>query len=586
MVIEDIKVPDIGDFENVDVIEVLVSAGDRVGQEDPLITLESDKATMDVPSPMNGIVKEVKVKVGDKVSQGSVILSLETQDAGQQSAQSEASQKTQTPPATRQQAASQKQPQKSASQKSGDIHAEVLVLGAGPGGYSAAFRAADLGKQVVLVERYPRLGGVCLNVGCIPSKALLHVANVIEESQAMQAWGVDFGGKPEINTTKLVGWKNSVVERLTSGLETMAQKRQVQVVHGRGKFKSPAELGVSTAQGDISITFDNAIVAAGSQARKLAQLPSDDVRILDSTSALELPDINGEVLVIGGGIIALEMATVYHALGAKITLAVHSGALLSGLDKELVAPLRKRIDKRYENIYFNTEVQKVDPGDDGLTVYFKGLNAPEPKRFDYILVAVGRRPNSDVIGADNAGIFVDKKGFITVDKQMRSNVANIFAIGDITGDPLLAHKASHQGKIAAEVTAGLRSAFDARVIPSVAYTDPEIAWAGITEPEARAQGLDYGKAVFPWNANGRSLSLGRDEGLTKMIFDNASRRIIGMGVTGPNAGELIAEAALAIEMGADAQDIALTIHPHPTLTESVMMAAEMFEGTITDLYVP
>jgi len=423
-------------------------------------------------------------------------------------------------------------------------------------------------------------------VGCIPSKALLHVANVIEESQAMKDRGVDFGGKPGIDKDRLVTWKNGVVERLTTGLATLAENRQVTIIQGRGKFKSPSELGVSTSQGEITVTFDNAIVAAGSQARKLPQLPNDDPRILDSTSALELPDTKGEVLVIGGGIIALEMATIYHALGAEITVAVHSGSLLSGLDKELVAPLRKRITKKYRNVYFNTEVQKVEVGDIGLLVYFEGQNAPQPKRFDYILVAAGRRPNSDVIGADNAGINVDKNNFITVDKQMRSNVANIFAIGDIVGAPLLAHKASHQGKVAAEVAAGMNSAFDVRVIPAVAYTDPEIAWVGLTEPEALAQNLNFEKAVFPWYASGRSLSLGRDDGLTKMLYYKDNRRIIGIGVTGPNAGELIAEAALAIEMGADAQDIALTIHPHPTLSESVMMAAELAEGTITDLYIP
>lgn len=587
MTIEQITVPDIGDFENVDVIEVLVSPGARVNKEDSLIALESDKATMEVPSPMAGVVKELKVKVGDKVSQGSVILSLDaeqggtTPQAGQQAEQQTATDSTQAAART-----ATAQPISRPSATGATKHAEVLVLGAGPGGYTAAFRAADLGKQVVLVERHAQLGGVCLNVGCIPSKALLHVAQVIEETHAMTERGVDFGGAPSIDSKKLVDWKNQVVTRLTSGLERIAEKRQVHVVRGSAMFVSPGELEVTGSNGKQTITFDSAIIAAGSQAIKLPQLPADDPRILDSTSALELPDIKGDLLVIGGGIIALEMATVYHALGATVTVAVRSGELLSGLDKELVAPLRKRIGKLYKNIHYHTEVEKVDAGGKQLTVHFSGDGAPEPARFDYILAAVGRRSNGDKIGCENAGVHVDDKGFITVDKQMRTNVSNIFAIGDITGDPLLAHKASHQGKVAAEAAAGLKSVFDVRAIPSVAYTDPEVAWVGLTEPEAKAQGLNFGKGVFPWYASGRSLSLGRDEGLTKLLFDKESGRIIGMGVVGPNAGELIAEGTLAIEMGADAQDIALTIHPHPTLTESVMMAAEIFEGTITDLYLP
>ena len=585
MSIEQIKVPDIGEFENVDVIEVLVSPGDKIKKEDSLISLESDKATMEVPSPMNGTIKELKVKVGDKVSEGSLILTLAVEETG---TKEEAEQKPAAEAAApTEQGAPKQQPTTHRPTVSGaDIHAEVLVLGAGPGGYTAAFRAADLGKRVILVERYPQLGGVCLNVGCIPSKALLHVAQVIDETKHMKDWGVDFGGAPKIDTSKLVEWKNNVVNRLTSGLKTIAGKRQVQVVQGTGHFISPGEIEVTTDDGKKTISFDNAIIAAGSQAIKLPQLPNDDPRILDSTSALELPDITGELLVVGGGIIALEMATVYHAMGAKVTVAVRSGDLLSGLDKELVAPLRKRINKLYKNIHFHTEVEKVDLKDKGLVVHFKGEGAPEPIRFDYILTAVGRRSNGDKIGCENAGVHIDGKGFITVDKHMRTNVSNIFAIGDIAGDPLLAHKASHQGKVAAEAAAGLKSAFDVRAIPSVAYTDPEVAWVGITEPEAKEQGLNYGKGIFPWYASGRSLSLGRDEGLTKLLFDKDSGRIIGMGAVGPNAGELIAEGTLAIEMGADAEDIALTIHPHPTLSESVMMAAEAFEGTITDLYLP
>lgn len=594
MTIEQINVPDIGDFEDVDVIEVLVSPGDKVQQEDPLISLESDKATMEVPSPRSGTVKELQVKVGDKVSEGLPILTLEVDAAAatekpaaqtkavesDQEPRQQTAPERQTPPTTEK----QKAPAGSASDA--DMHAEVLVLGAGPGGYTAAFRAADLGKRVILVERYPRLGGVCLNVGCIPSKALLHVAQVIDETRDMKERGVDFGGAPAIDKGKLVGWKSSVVDRLTSGLEGLAEKRQVQVVQGSGQFVSPGKLEVATDNGNKTISFDNAIIAAGSQATKLPQLPNDDPRILDSTSALELPDIKGELLVVGGGIIALEMATVYHALGMNVTVAVRSGNLLSGLDRELVAPLRKRISGLYQAIHFRTEVDHVETKDQGLLVHLKGENAPQPKQFDYILVAVGRKSNGHKIGCDKAGVHVDDKGFIQVDKQMRTNVSHIFAIGDIVGEPLLAHKASHEGKVAAEVAAGQKSAFDARVVPSVAYTDPEVAWVGVTEPEAKQQGLHYGKGVFPWNASGRSLSLGRDEGLTKILFDKDSGRIIGMGVVGPYAGELIAEGTLAIEMGADAQDIGLTIHPHPTLSESVMMAAESFEGTITDLYIP
>jgi dihydrolipoamide dehydrogenase len=588
MTIKQINVPDIGDFDDVEVIDVLVSPGDTIDKEDSLISLESDKATMEVPSTHSGTVKEVKVKVGDKVSEGSPILTLEVAQEAEQTSNTQPTDSASTEAGKKQ---APQQPESTPSSRpapstNADMHAEVLVLGAGPGGYTAAFRAADLGKRVILVERYPRLGGVCLNVGCIPSKALLHVAQVIDETRDMKQWGVDFGGAPKIDKDKLVNWKNSVVERLTGGLEGLAEKRGVQVVQGKGQFISPGELAVETGNGNKTISFDSAIIAAGSQATKLPQLPDDDPRILDSTSALELPAITGDLLVVGGGIIALEMATVYHALGVNVSVAVRSGTLLSGLDKELVAPLRKRISKLYDDIHFHTEVDKVETGNKGITVHFKGEGAPEPKRFDYILVAVGRRSNGDKIGCDKAGIHVNEKGFIAVDKQMRTNVSHIFAIGDIVGDPQLAHKASHEGKVAAEVAAGLKSAFDAKVIPSVAYTDPEVAWVGLTEPEAKSQGLNYGKGVFPWSASGRSLSLGRDEGLTKLLFDKDSGRLIGMGVVGPNAGELIAEGTLAIEMGADAQDIGLTIHPHPTLSESVMMAAEAFEGTITDLYLP
>ena len=576
-----VAVPDIGDFKDVDVIEVLVKPGDAVNPEDSLITLESDKATMEIPSPYKGVIKELKVNVGDKVSQGTLILDMEVTEevAGAQITQPG----TQKP-----------QPKETSEEKrtigetvstESELHAEVVVLGAGPGGYTAAFRAADLGKKVVLIERYPTLGGVCLNVGCIPSKALLHVAELIEQAKEMKEHGVDFG-QPQFNTEKLREWKDQVVGRLTSGLAGLATKRNVIVIQGTGKFSSPHQIEVKTSDGPITISFDNAIIAAGSRAIKLPGFPTGDPRILDSTSALELPKIKGELLVVGGGIIALEMAAVYYALGTKVTIAVRSGTLMSGLDKDLVNPLLNRISKRYQNIHFHTRIQRVEPRKDGLLVSFEGENAPTAKRFDQILVAVGRLPNGDQIGAEQAGVKVDASGFIPVDNQQRTNVSHIYAIGDIVGHPLLAHKASHEGKVAAEIIAGLKSAFDARVIPSVAYTDPEIAWAGLTEDDAKQKGLRYGKGIFPWSASGRSLSLGRDEGLTKMLFDKETGRLIGIGIVGTHAGELISEGALAIEMGADAADIALTIHPHPTLSETIAMAAESFEGTITDLYVP
>ena len=574
---EEVCVPDIGDFHDVEVIEVLVRPGDVVEPETPLITLESDKATMEVPSPRGGRVKALRVKVGDKVSQGSPILVLESasEAAPAGSARSVGEErKAESSPAV-------------SAAGGGAVEAEVLVLGAGPGGYTAAFRAADLGKRVVLVERYPRLGGVCLNVGCIPSKALLHVAQVIEEAHAMRDRGVDFGGPPKIDRDRLVSWKDSVVERLTGGLATMARQRGVRVVHGNARFVSDRRLEVDTTEGKAAVVFESAIIAAGSRAVKPAQFPYDDPRILDSTSALNLPLSQGRLLVVGGGIVALEMAAVYHALGNEVTVAVRSGQLLSGLDSELVAPLRKRIAQRYHKLLFHTEVKAVEAGNRHLMVQFSGQGAPAaPMPFDYILVATGRRPNSDRIACDRAGVAVDGRGFIRVDQQLRTSRRHIFAIGDIAGDPQLAHKASHQGKVAAEVAAGQQAAFDVRAIPSVAYTDPEVAWVGITEPQAKKQQIRYGTGTFPWYANGRALSLGRDEGLTKIVFEQGSQRVIGVGVTGANAGELIAEGTLAIEMGADARDMSLTIHPHPTLSETLMMAAEVFEGTVTDLYLP
>jgi len=468
---------------------------------------------------------------------------------------------------------------------SNDLQAEVVVIGSGPGGYTAAFRAADLGKKVILIERYASIGGVCLNVGCIPSKALLHAAKVLDEAHEMSDKGIDFG-KPTIDTTKLRDWKNKVVTKLTGGLKMLAKQRKVDIIQGTAKFISSHEVEVEGPNGKQKIRFDNAIIAVGSRPVKLPFLP-DDSRIIDSTGALELADAACKMLVLGGGIIGLEMATVYHALGAEITVVELMDQIIPGCDKDIVMPLQKRIQKRYKNILLKTKVTKVEAKDDGLWVTFEGENAPEkPERFDRILSAVGRRPNGDSIDADKAGVKVDERGFISVDKQMRTNVPHIYAIGDVVGQPMLAHKAIPEGRVAAEVISGLKHYFDPACIPSVAYTDPEVAWVGITENEAKAKGIKYGKGVFPWAASGRSLSIGRDEGMTKLIIDEATHRVIGAAMVGPNAGELVAEVALAIEMGCDVEDISLTIHPHPTLSETVAMAAEVFEGTITDLYIP
>ena len=568
----EVKVPNIGDFQDVDVIEVLVSAGDKVKAEDSLITLESDKATMEIPSPHAGTVAKLAVSVGDKVSENAVILTLETEDTPAQAA----------PPADRPAATADSPP---TSQGSADFHAEVLVLGAGPGGYTAAFRAADLGKSVALVERYPTLGGVCLNVGCIPSKALLHTAEVISAAREMAGHGVEFG-EPKVDLAKLRAWKDSVVGRLTGGLSQLAKRRKVRVVQGDGRFYSANRLIVTSDAGEQTISFDQAIIAAGSRVSRIPAFPYDDPRIMDSTDALALEDVPGTLLVVGGGIIGLEMATVYESLGSRITVVELLDSLIPGCDKDLVTPLQRRIGKRYENIFLNTKVTRVQPQKKGLKVYFEGGKAPETATFDKILVAVGRQPNGDRIGVENAGVFVDERGYIKVDAQQRTNVANIFAIGDIVGQPMLAHKAVHEAKVAAEVIAGHRSAFDAQAIPNVAYTDPEVAWMGLREEEAKAQGVEVEKASFPWAANGRALGMGRDEGFTKLLFDKENGRLVGAGIVGPHAGDLIAETVFALEMGADAQDIGLSVHPHPTLSESVAMAAEIAEGTITDLYMP
>ena len=474
---------------------------------------------------------------------------------------------------------------KNSMNKNIDIETEVMVLGSGPGGYTAAFRAADLGKKVVLVERFASLGGVCLNVGCIPSKALLHLAAVVEEASSSARHGVAFS-EPSFDLQKIREFKNGVVAKLTGGLAGLAAKRNVELVQGTGHFVSDHVIEVATAEGLRRVSFENAIIAAGSRVAKPPGFPYEDPRLMDSTDALEVEEIPERLLVVGGGIIGLEMATVYHALGSKITIVELMDGLIPGCDRDLVRPLQKRIAARYENIYLKTRVVAVQPGDDGLQVTFEGAKAPASDVFDRILLSVGRRPNGDRIGAEAAGIKVDERGFIPVDLQGRTSVSHIFAIGDIVGQPMLAHKATHEGKIAAEVIAGQKSAFDARVIPAVAYTDPEVAWVGLTEQQAKEQGINYKKGVFPWAASGRSLSLGRGEGLTKLIVDEGSGRILGAGVVGSNAGELIAEAALAIEMGCDAADIALTIHPHPTLSETLAFAAEVYEGTVTDLYIP
>ena len=565
----EVKVPDIGDFKDVPVIEVHVAEGATVKAEDPLLTLESDKATMDVPSPAAGTVTGLKVKVGDRVGEGTLILFL------QAGAAKPAPVAVPTAPAPRPAAAGK-----------GDFDAEVLVLGAGPGGYSAAFRAADLGRQVVLVERWPTLGGVCLNVGCIPSKALLHAAKVIAESEEMSHFGVKFTA-PTVDIDALRGWKDGVVKKLTGGLSGLAKARKVTVVSGIGRFTSLNQLEVEDANGGKkTVSFEQAIIAAGSEPVTLPFIPHADPRVIDSTGALELGGVPKRLLVVGGGIIGLEMATVYHALGAKVTIVELMDQIIPGADKDLVTPLHKRIAKQYENIFLKAKVTKVEAKPEGLVVSFEGGSAPASDTFDRILVAVGRKPNGKVIGAENAGVIVDERGFIPVDKQLRTNVPHIFAIGDVVGQPMLAHKAVHEGKTAAEVANGMKSFFDAAVIPSVAYTDPEVAWVGLTEIEAKAKGIKYGKGVFPWAASGRSLALGRDEGSTKLLFDEATHRVLGCGIVGPNAGELVAEAGLAIEMGADASDIGLTIHAHPTLSETIGMAAEMYEGTITDLIAP
>jgi dihydrolipoamide dehydrogenase len=610
--------PDLGDFKDIPVIEVMVKPGDRIELETPLITLETDKATMDVPSTAAGTVVEVLVSKGSKVSKGTPLLVVEdgaTAAAGQSKSEPAAPAPAPAPAATPAPAAApaaapaptpvpQPAPEPAPtaaptpapaaagapSEPQTSRHTQLLVLGAGPGGYTAAFRAADLGLQVTLIERSDTLGGVCLNVGCIPSKALLHAAKVIEEAREMGAHGITFG-TPKVDTDKLRGWMVSVIKKLTGGLSTLARQRKVQVIHGVGKFISPHVLEVTrggSAQGGATerIGFDYCIIAVGSEPMRLPFIPQDP-RVIDSTGALEVLRNPGRFLVIGGGIIGLEMACVYDALGAKVSVVELTSQLMPGCDPDLVRPLEKRIKARYGEILLNTQVTAVMAAKDGLQVSFATKDgAKSGNTYDYVLVAVGRTPNGRRIGADAAGVQVDERGYIPSDRQLRTNVPHIFSIGDVRGQPMLAHKASHEAKVAAEVAAGHKSSFDARVIPSVAYTDPEVAWVGLTESAAKAQNINIGKGVFPWAASGRSLSIGRDEGFTKLIFDPESNRLLGGGIVGTNAGELIAEVALAIEMGADAADIGLTVHAHPTLSETVAFAAEAFDGTLTDLYMP
>ncbi len=570
----DIRVPDIGDFQDVPIIEIHVSPGDEVSVEDPLVTLESDKATMDVPAPEAGTVTQLSVKIGDRVSEGSVLLTLEaatdgaapSAPAAEEPASEARVEREPVPP-----------PPASSDGAGGDHDAQVVVIGSGPGGYTAAFRAADLGLKTVLIERYDTLGGVCLNVGCIPSKALLHAARVVSEAEEMAEHGIKFG-KAKVDVDALRTWKESVVGRLTGGLAALAKQRKVEVITGVASLTGPHTVSV----GDRTVSFDHCIIAAGSEAATLPGLPEDE-RIIDSTGALELPSVPKRLLVVGCGIIGLEMATVYHALGAKVTMVELLDQLIPGCDPDLVKPLHKRIADRYEAIHLGTKVESVEASEKHLEV---ALSNGDSHKFDGVLVAIGRRPNGRAVGAPEAGVDVDDAGFIHVGRQMRTNVPHIYAIGDVVGGPMLAHKASHEGKVAAEVIAGMNVEFDARTIPSVAYTDPEVAWMGLTETEARSDGIEYEKAVFPWAASGRALSLGRDEGMTKLLFEPETRRLLGAGIVGVNAGELIAETVHALEMGSDAEDIALTIHPHPTLTETIGFAAEMAEGTITDLMPP
>jgi len=575
-----VEIPDIGSFDSVDVIDILIKEGDEIKKEDPLITVESDKASMDIPSPVDGTATKILTKVGDAVKQGSPIIEVNITEANKNDTKKEekVSEKKEAPKKIAESV-------KIKDTEESDLNCDVAILGSGPGGYTAAFRAADLGQSVILIERYSTIGGVCLNVGCIPSKALLHTAKVITDAEDTGSHGVTFT-KPEIDLEKLRDWKsNRVVKKLTMGLSQMAKQRGVQVIEGYGEFISSNQITVKLVDGSQKIIgFKSAVIAAGSQPTKIPGMPEDD-RIMDSTGALELKDIPKKLLVIGGGIIGLEMGTVYDAMGSDVSVVELTDGLIQGCDRDIVRPLHKRMEKRFENIWLGTKVSKLEVKKEGILVHFEGENVPKELLFDRVLVAVGRKPNGNNIGVEKAGVAVDERGFIATNKQMKTNVDHIYAIGDIIGQPMLAHKATHEGKIAAEVIAGEKVEFQAMTIPSVAYTDPEIAWAGITEEEAGEKNIEIEKAVFPWAASGRAISTNRTEGMTKLIFDKKTNRLIGAAIVGTNAGELIAETVLSIEMGADAHDIGLSIHPHPTLSESVAMAAEIKEGTITDLYI-
>jgi len=577
MSVVEVRIPELGDSKGVSVVDVLIKTGAQVKVDDPLITLETEKASMDVPSPVNGVVISIGLKKGAEVSAGALIATVEVAEAAATAAAPAAAPRPlPTALATPSAAAP------SAAAPAGAL--DLVVLGAGPGGYTAAFRAADLGLKVTLIERWPILGGVCLNVGCIPSKALLHAAKVIEDAADMAACGVTFA-PPQVDRERLRAWKNKVVTKLTNGLTLLAKQRKVDVIHGEAKFTGPHSLDVHAADGVRRVEFKQCIIAAGSESARLPGFPHDP-RVIDSTGALELPLDCKRLLVIGGGIIGLEMACVYDALGVRVTVVELSEGLMPGTDPDLVRPLQKRIEKRYERILLKTKVAKLEALPEGLRATFDGPDAPEPQVFDRVLVAVGRTANGNAVNAAAAGVDVSARGIITVDKQMRTHARHIFAIGDVAGAPMLAHKATHEAKVAAEVAAGQKAAFDARCIPSVAYTDPEIAWVGVSETDAKARGMDYGKGMFPWAASGRSLAINRDEGFTKILFDKQTHRVIGGAIVGTNAGDLIAELGLAIEMGADAADVGLTIHAHPTLSETIAFAAEAFEGTLTDLYIP
>ena len=585
--LQTVKIPDIGDVDDVEVIEVLVSVGDTVDVETSLITVESDKASMEIPSPARGVITSVLVNTGERVSEGSDILVL---DVAQDSAEDKSTEAAEQPAASAESATADSSPAASAPEtatggQDADEQYDLVVLGAGPGGYTAAFRAADLGLNVLLIERYKALGGVCLNVGCIPSKALLHTSAIIQETQEMSAHGVTFG-KPVIDVDKLRGFKEEVIGKLTGGLAGLAKQRKVTVAHGLATFSSPHTITISAEKNQRLVGFKHAVIAAGSQSIRIPGFPYEDERLMDSTGALALADIPKRLLVIGGGIIGLEMGCVYAGLGSQVTVVELSEGLMPGCDRDLVRPLEKRLKSEFENIFTGSKVSGISATKAGLTVNFEGGKAPASDTFDRVLLAVGRSPNGKTIGAEQAGVTVDERGFIPVDSQQKTNVPHIFAIGDVVGQPMLAHKATHEGKVAAEVAAGKKSYFDAKTIPSVAYTDPEVAWMGLTETAAKEQGISYEKGSFPWAASGRSLSMGRGEGLTKVIYDPETKKVLGAGMVGPNAGELVAEAVLALEMGADIEDLALTVHPHPTLSETLNFAAEVAEGTVTDIYVP